>query len=75
MINTPSALPNFRRGGSLAGFFFLGDEDPDGPPFPLPPEKARALFTTSFRLRQSEKVTDSLPIFAGREEWQEWERV
>ncbi|MDQ6706615.1 MAG: TPMT family class I SAM-dependent methyltransferase [Acidobacteriota bacterium] len=64
-----------RPGGVLAGFFFLGDEDPAGPPFPLPPEKANALFLKSFRLRHSEKVNDSLPIFAGREEWQEWERM
>ena len=64
-----------RPGGVLAGFFFYGQEDPDGPPFPLPPEKASALFTKKFRLRHSEKVTDSLPLFADREEWQEWERV
>lgn len=64
-----------RLGGILAGFFFYGEEDLDGPPFPLPPEKANALFAKSFRLRQSEKVNDSLPIFAGREEWQEWERI
>ncbi|MDQ6705090.1 MAG: TPMT family class I SAM-dependent methyltransferase [Acidobacteriota bacterium] len=64
-----------RPAGMLAGFFFYGEEDPDGPPFPLPPEKASALFAKGFRLRRSEKVTDSLPIFAGREEWQEWERV
>lgn len=62
-------------GGVLAGFFFHGEEDPDGPPFPLPRAKADALFAKSLRLRHSEKVADSLPIFAGREEWQEWERV
>lgn len=64
-----------RPGGILAGFFFYGEEDPDGPPFPLPPEKADALFAKSFRLRRSEKVTDSLPIFADCEKWQEWERA
>jgi len=63
-----------RPGGVLAGFFFYGEEDPDGPPFPLPREKAIRLFEKSFRLSHSEKVNDSLPIFAGREEWQEWER-
>lgn len=64
-----------RPGGVLVGFFFFGAEDPDGPPFPLPREKAMRLFEKSFRLRHSEKVDDSLPIFAGREEWQEWKRV
>jgi SAM-dependent methyltransferase len=64
-----------RPGGVLAGFFFYGEEDPDGPPFPLPREKAIELFQKSFRLSHSEKVNDSLPIFAGREEWQEWVRV
>ena len=64
-----------RPGGTLAGFFFYGEEDPDGPPFPLPREKAVRLFEKSFRLRHSEKVNDSLPVFAGREEWQEWQRV
>lgn len=63
-----------RPGGILAGFFFYGDEDPDGPPFPLPPEKANALFK-NFRLRRSEKTPDSLPIFADCEKWQEWERA
>ncbi len=64
-----------RPGGVLAGFFFYGEEDPDGPPFPLPREKANKLFARSFRLRHSEKVTDSIPLFTDREEWQEWERV
>ncbi|MDQ6765292.1 MAG: TPMT family class I SAM-dependent methyltransferase, partial [Verrucomicrobiota bacterium] len=64
-----------RPGGRLAGFFFYGDEDPDGPPFPLPREKATKLFEKRFRIGRSERVDDSLPIFLGREEWQEWERV
>lgn len=64
-----------RPGGLLVGFFFFDEEDPDGPPFPLPRATATALFEKNFRLRQSEPVKDSLPIFAGREEWQEWERI
>jgi hypothetical protein len=64
-----------RSGGVLAGFFFYGEEDPDGPPFPLPREKAVRLFDKNFRLHHGEKVNDSLPIFAGREDWQEWQRV
>ncbi|MDQ6807809.1 MAG: TPMT family class I SAM-dependent methyltransferase [Verrucomicrobiota bacterium] len=64
-----------RPGGVLGGFFFYGEEDPEGPPFPLPREKANTLFVKKFRLRHSEKVTDSIQLFTGREEWQEWERV
>lgn len=64
-----------RPNGVLAGFFFYGEEDPVGPPFPLSPEQGNKLFERSFRLRYRERVEDSLPIFDGREEWQEWERV
>lgn len=64
-----------RPGGVLAGFFFYGEEDPDGPPFPIARAKASKLFEKSFRLHHSERVEDSLPIFAGQEQWQEWERV
>jgi thiopurine S-methyltransferase len=57
--------------GTLAGFFFYGDES-DPPPFPLTKSKASEIFDPQFELKISEPVTDSLSIFAGKERWQEW---
>lgn len=61
-----------RPGGVLAGIFYHGT-DPDGPPFPLDPSRAKQLFA------QFDLVTDraippeqSLPLFSGYERWQEW---
>lgn len=61
-----------RPGGRLAGIFFHGEE-PDPPPYPLPEGRAHELFGARFSLKNSEPVTDSLTLFAGREWWQEWE--
>ena len=58
--------------GTLAGFFFYGQE-PDPPPYPLTESKAAQVFGDRFELQKTEPVTDSLPIFAGREKWQEWQ--
>jgi Thiopurine S-methyltransferase (TPMT) len=58
-------------GGTLAGFFFYGEE-PDPPPFPLTEAKASEVFGDRFELQTNEPVSDSLPIFAGDEKWQEW---
>ena len=63
-----------RPSGTLAGFFFYGVE-PDPPPFGLSDSKALEIFGSRFHLRNSEPVQDSLPIFAGRELWQEWQRA
>ena len=63
-----------RPAGLLAGIFFYGEE-PDPPPYPLDMERAAEIFGKDFRLRTSEPVTDSLPIFADQERWQEWDRV
>jgi hypothetical protein len=63
-----------RPAGLLAGIFFYGEE-PDPPPYPLSVERAGELFSKDFRLRKSELVSDSLPIFAGQENWQEWQRI
>ena len=60
--------------GRLIGLFFHGDE-PDGPPFPITPAHSDELFRPAFRLTHDEPVADSLPLFAGRERWQEWTRV
>ena len=63
-----------RPAGVLAGIFFYGEE-PDPPPYPLNVERANELFGKDFRLRESHPVTDSLPLFAGKECWQEWALV
>lgn len=60
-------------GGLLAGFFFFGDS-PKGPPFPIPRAELDALLTGAFELIEDESVTDSIPVFAGRERWLSWRR-
>lgn len=62
-----------RRGGLLAGFFFLGDE-PRGPPFAIRQERLHELLATNFSCCEDRPVDDSLPIFAGHERWQVWQR-
>jgi SAM-dependent methyltransferase len=61
-----------RPRGTLVGFFFYGKE-PNPPPYPLTESKAAEIFAGRFDLKKSEPVTDSLSIFAGQEEWQEWQ--
>lgn len=63
-----------RPAGLLAGIFFYGEE-PDPPPYPLSVKRAGEIFGKDFRLRKSEPVTDSPPIFVGQEKWQEWQRL
>jgi hypothetical protein len=63
-----------RPGGKLIGFFLYGEES-EPPPYPLTTTQAAALFAHDFNLTNDEVVTDSLPVFAGKERWQEWTRV
>ena len=60
-----------RPSGKLVGIFLYGEEH-DPPPYPLSPEKARELFEEKFSLVKTLPVSDSLPMFAGNERWQEW---
>jgi cyclopropane fatty-acyl-phospholipid synthase-like methyltransferase len=60
-----------RPGGWLVGFFLYGEED-DPPPYPLTANAAAKLFGEHFRRIADEPVSDSLPLFAGRERWQVW---
>ena len=60
-------------GKMLAGMFLYGEE-PDPPPYPLGEGKALELLGKDFDLGRTEPVSDSLPLFAGRERWQEWRR-
>jgi SAM-dependent methyltransferase len=62
-----------RPGGNLVGIFFYGTE-PDPPPYPINKTQAKEIFGKYFRLIRDLKVSDSVPMFAGMERWQEWER-
>ncbi len=61
-------------GGLLAGYFFLTAEL-RGPPFGILPEQLAALLSPAFARREDRAVSDSLPVFAGRERWQVWQRL
>ena len=63
-----------RPGGKLIGIFFYGTE-PEPPPYPINKAQAKELFGKYFRLLRELKVSDSVPMFAGMERWQEWERT
>lgn len=64
-----------RPGGRLAGFFFF-DTNERGPPFGLAPAQLRGLLEPAFECIEDVPVPpqDSLPVFAGREHWQVWQR-
>ena len=64
-----------KPGGRLIGIFAYGEE-PEPPPFPLTDATARALFGSSFVLVDSDPIPaeESLPLYAGQERWQVWQR-
>lgn len=59
--------------GLLAGYFFICDQ-PKGPPFGILPGQLEALLAANFSCIADTPVADSLPVFAGRERWQVWQR-
>jgi len=61
-------------GALLAGFFFF-DDAPKGPPFGIAREQLDALLTPHFRCVEDEAVSDSIPVFAGKERWMVWRRL
>ena len=61
-------------GGLLAGFFFF-DETPKGPPFGASRSALDSLLTPQFACIADAAVTDSIPIFAGKERWMVWRRL
>ncbi len=63
-----------RLGGRLAGIFLYGEE-PEPPPYPLTEARAGELFGEKFSLLRTISVQDSLPLFIGKERWQEWKRI
>ncbi len=60
-------------GGLLAGSFYIADEA-KGPPFGILPQQLDELLSPHFTRREDRPVDDSLPVFAGRERWQVWQR-
>lgn len=60
-------------GGLLAGLFFY-DVTAKGPPFGAVREELEALLHPYFTCIEERAVSDSLPVFAGRERWQIWRR-
>jgi SAM-dependent methyltransferase len=63
-----------KPGGMLVGIYYFGDKD-GGPPFGLAPSEDEQLFARAFALAREEPVADSLPLFAGKERWQERRRL
>lgn len=59
--------------GVIAGYWFF-DDNPKGPPFGTSEAELQALLGDAFTRTVDEPVTDSLPVFAGRERWQVWSR-
>jgi hypothetical protein len=61
------------KGALLAGFFFIG-ATPKGPPFGIGRAELDVLLNPYFELLEDEPVSDSIPVFAGRERWLTWRR-
>lgn len=61
------------EGGQLIGLFLYGHED-EPPPYPLTGKQAQELFGEHFTRLEDQPVSDSLPLFAGRERWQGWQK-
>ena len=65
-------------GGLLIGFFFLDPAvdtaHPVGPPFALTAAELDALLAPYFERIADDAVSDSIPVFAGKERWQIWRR-
>ena len=63
-----------KPGGYLAGFFYF-DAGDRGPPFALHSQaELDALLAESFERVEDAPVTDSIPVFQGKERWQVWRR-
>lgn len=69
----PRMAELLRPGGLLLGSFFIADA-PKGPPFGILAHELDDLLTPYFTRRDDRPVDDSLPVFAGRERWQVWQR-
>jgi SAM-dependent methyltransferase len=63
-----------RPGGLLIGFFFY-DTNESGPPFGLRQGELHDLLQDRFVLEADDQACSSVPVFTGRERWQEWRRL
>jgi hypothetical protein len=61
-------------GALLAGYFYF-DNNPKGPPFGIAREQLDALLAPHFRCVADEAVSDSMPVFEGKERWMAWRRL
>ncbi|MFA9274953.1 MAG: methyltransferase domain-containing protein [Candidatus Aquirickettsiella gammari] len=65
-------------GAKLIGYFLLDDTDAankKGPPFRTHPQEFATLMQPFFVCLEDAEVSDSLPVFEGKERWQVWQRV
>lgn len=64
-----------RPGGMLAGFFYIDDNE-RGPPFGISGARLHELLDGHFALAEDVPVpaAESVPVLAGRERWQVWQR-
>jgi len=67
----PRVAELLRPGGRLAGFFFFDDAE-RGPPFGLKTGELETLLGEHFDRTSDALVSDSIPIFAGKERCQVW---
>ncbi len=58
-------------GGRVGGFFFF-DQAAKGPPFGIVRDELDALMAPYFACVEDAPVTDSIPVFAGKERWMVW---
>jgi len=69
----PRVSELLRSEGRLAGFFYFDDGE-RGPPFGLKTGELENLLGRHFVRTADASVSDSIPIFAGKERWQIWTR-
>ena len=60
-------------GALLAGYFFF-DEGGGGPPYGIARAELDALLRANFDCIADDAVSDSIPVFAGKERWMIWRR-
>ena len=60
-------------GALLVGFFFF-DETLKGPPFGIARAELDALLHAGFECVADDPVSDSIPVFSGKERWMIWRR-
>lgn len=66
-----------RPGGLLAGYYFTSEDENaslKGPPFICHVPRLQGLLADGFECLETAVPQDSLPVFAGGESWQVWQR-